>query len=227
MGENAVCVLVLTLWVWATDAMLQRASSRHHERVACAIAEADSATSVLMTGSPLRGVERSDLHSTTHKPRSFGQDPTLHCPLEDFRDGLRRLALVAKGSPRDYQKTPTFWYFQDPSFSLCYPGMVSFKKSLIFLCFSRNSEIANTSAKMHFWSPEMIPRYSRGKTKFSLQMITIKDQLTQRPLSYSKISIYCILMRKKTCCCLKSLTPSSHYKSESARLLSVLNSTLC
>lgn len=119
------------------------------EHVAWAIREAGSATSVLVTGSPLRQMERSDLHSTMQKPRSFSQDPTLHCPLEDFRDSLRRLALVAKGSPHDYQKNPTCWYFQDPSFCLCYPGMVFFRKRLFFPCFILNSETGNTNARIH------------------------------------------------------------------------------
>lgn len=74
----------------------------------------------------------------------------------------------------------------------------------------------------------MILRYNWGKIKFSLQMITIKDQLTQRPLSYSKISIYCILTRKKNMLLFEVFnTIISLQKSESVRLLSVSNSTLC
>lgn len=121
--------------------------------------------------------------------------------------------MVAQGSPHDCQKNPACWYFLDPSHCLCYPGMVfsrkkkNNKKSLS--CFSLDSE---QKSLQFFQNPDATPRYNWGKIKFNLKMIIIKDQLTQRPLSYSKISIYCILLRKKrACCCLKFLTPSSHY----------------
>lgn len=121
--------------------------------------------------------------------------------------------MVAQGSPHDCQKKPSLLVLSRsiPLPVLSRDGVFqeknNNKKSLF--CFSLDSE---QKSLQFFQNPDATPRYNWGKIKFNLKMIIIKDQLTQRPLSYSKISIYCILLRKKrACCCLKFLTPSSHY----------------